>query len=289
MSARTGMEDLAVGRRPRADLMPPEIIAEHRAKTTRRRLLLGLLGALLIVGLATGGATWLNVQSQFALIAAQARTADLLTEQAKYIEVRRVQEEIAVIQSGQKVGASTEIDWRDYLLSVQAELPADVVVMTVGIDSASPLIEFTQSDEPLQGARVATLTFSAVSATLPDVTSWLDGLATLPGYVDATPDSLSLDEESGLYTAAVTMQIDEGAWSQRFTPDDEKIPVEGTTSDEAPEDDATEDGTDEPALEDDAPGADDTADGDTDSAGGDTDGADGSAGTADDTTTEDGE
>jgi hypothetical protein len=152
---------------------------------------------------------------------------------------------------------------------VQSKLPADVVVMTVGIVSASPLVEFTQSDEPLQGARVATLTFSAVSATLPDVTSWLDGLAMLPGYVDATPDSISLDEESGLYTAAVTMQIDEGAWTQRFTPDDEKIPV----GDEPAEDSAEDTSTDDTST-------DDTSTDDTS-----TDGTN----AADDTNTEDGE
>ncbi|RWZ50030.1 hypothetical protein ELQ90_11845 [Labedella phragmitis] len=234
MSPRSAVEELAVGRRPRADLIPPEIVAEHQAKKTRRRLLLGLLGVLLVVGLAAGGATWLNVQSQFALLASQARTADLLVEQAKYIEVRRVQEEIALIESGRKVGASTEILWKDYLLSVQSKLPADVVVMSVLIESASPLSEFAQSDEPLQEPRVATLTFSAVSATLPDVTSWLDGLADLPGYVGATPASVSLDEESRLYTSAVTMQIDEGAWSERFTPDDEKV-GEGQAGSEAGE------------------------------------------------------
>ncbi|RWZ64303.1 hypothetical protein ELQ92_05925 [Labedella populi] len=227
MSGRSTIEELAVGRRPRADLMPPEIIAAHRAKSMRRRLLLGLLGVLVVVGLAAGGATWLNVQSQFALLAAQARTSDLLAEQAKYIEVRRVQEEIALIESGQKVGASTEILWKDYLLGVQSKLPTDVVVMSVSVESASPLAEFAQSDEPLQQSRVATLTFSAVSATLPDVTSWLDGLAELPGYVSATPNSVTLDEESQSYTSAVTMQINEGAWSQRFTPDDEKIGAEG--------------------------------------------------------------
>jgi hypothetical protein len=240
MSPRKVVDEVAVGRRPRADLMPPEIVAEHHARSTRRRLLLGLLGVVLVVALATGGATWLNLQSQMSLAASQARTAQLLSEQAKYVEVRQVQEEIALIRSGQKVGASTEIEWKDYLLGVQSKLPADVVVMTVSIDSSSPLIEFTQSDEPLQGARVATLTFSAVSATLPDVTSWLDGLATLPGYVDATPDSITLDEESGLYSAAVTMQLDEGAWSERFTPDDEKLApdeelapdVDETTSEE---------------------------------------------------------
>jgi hypothetical protein len=246
VSARTSLEDLPVGRRPRADLMPSEIVVEHRARRTRRRLLLGLLGVVLVVALATGGATWLNVQSQMALAASQGRTAELLAEQAKYIEVRRVQEEIALIEGGQKVAASTEIDWKDYLLGVQSKLPAEVVVMTVSIDSSSPLAEFAQSDEPLQGPRVATLTFAAVSATLPDVTSWLDGLATLPGYVDATPDSIALDEESGLYTAAVTMQIDEGAWSERFTPEDERLGADDDTdADDADTDDTETDDTDD--------------------------------------------
>jgi Tfp pilus assembly protein PilN len=250
VSPRNAVEELAVGRRPRADLMPPEVIAEHRAKTTRRRLLLGLLGVVVVVALATGAATFLNLQSSVALAVSQSRTAQLLTEQAKYIEVRRVQEEISIIESGQKVGASTEIDWKSYLDGVQGKLPEDVVVLTVGVESASPLAEFDQSDEPLQSTRVATLTFSASTSTLPDVTSWLDGLATLPGFVDATPDTISLDKETGVYTAAVTMQIDERAWTQRFTPEEERVvPDEPDGADESTDDstggspDETADGT----------------------------------------------
>jgi hypothetical protein len=225
-------EELVVGRRPRADLMPPEIIAAHRAKTTRRRMLFGLLGVIVVVVLATGGATALNVSSQLALLSAEARTAELLAEQAKYAEVRRVQDEIRLIEAGQKVGASTEIDWKAFLDDVESKLPADVAVTAVSVESSSPLLEFTQSDVPLQGVRVATVGFTAVSTTLPDVTSWLDGLAELPGYVAATPDSVVLDEELGIYTAAIVVQLNEGAWSQRYTPDEEKLGADDDSSEE---------------------------------------------------------
>ena len=46
----------------------------------------------------------------------------------------------------------------------------------------------------------------------------LDGLATLPGYTDATPGTVSLEE--GVYDATVTMHIDQRAFSGRYSKED---------------------------------------------------------------------
>jgi hypothetical protein len=62
---------------------------------------------------------------------------------------------------------------------------------------------------------VATLSFTAKSPTLPEVPAWLNSLAGLPGYTDASPSSVSLDNK-GVYTVIITMHINQAAYTNRF-------------------------------------------------------------------------
>jgi hypothetical protein len=155
--------------------------------------------------------------SQVALTVAQDTQAGLVTQQLAFGEVRDVQNTIATVKAGQKVGASTEINLRDYLADLQQTLPAGVTLDTVQISTGTPMVAYGQSDVPLQGARVGEIVFTASSATLPTIPDWLRGLEDLPGYVDATPGSVRL--EDGIYKAEVTMHINAEAFSQRFDPE----------------------------------------------------------------------
>ncbi|MCP2029973.1 hypothetical protein L1277_000037 [Okibacterium sp. HSC-33S16] len=216
-------EALTVGGVPRADLLPFEIRAEHKGKRTRRSLIFATLGVVLLVFVATGTSFYFMLTSQMSLASEQVRTTDLLAEQQKYSEVRVVQDTLSAVEAGQMVGAATEIDWKAYLDLIEASLPANVAILEVAIDGASPLVDFGQPSAPLQGMRVATLTFGAATVALPDTDAWLVALSGLPGYADANPDSIVVDEETGLYKTTVTMHIGEGAWSQRFVPEEDKV------------------------------------------------------------------
>ncbi|WP_423922085.1 hypothetical protein ACPEEZ_02040 [Frigoribacterium sp. 2-23] len=206
---------LAVGGAPRVDLLPPEVRAERRAGVTVRRMWMGVVAVAAAVAIAIGAASLHAVQAKSDLNTAQGETQSLLLEQGKYQEVRNTQNEVDLISAAQAVGGASEIAWPDFLGKIQATLPNGVVVVTITIDQMSPLLAYQQPTAPLQGARVATVTFTAESVTLPSVPDWLDGLTTLPGYVDAAPGSVSLEE--GVYKADVTMHINEKAFSNRYS------------------------------------------------------------------------
>jgi hypothetical protein len=140
-----------------------------------------------------------------------------VAEQSQYTEVRQVKDTIDTIKAGQQVGASTEIAWRDYLLLLQSTLPSGVVLDTVSIDSGTPMTAFGQSDAPLQGTRVAALTFTATSETLPSIPDWLRAMSTLPGFVDAIPGSVTRD--GSVYVSQVLLHINADAFSLRFDPE----------------------------------------------------------------------
>jgi Tfp pilus assembly protein PilN len=208
---------LVVGGQPRANLLPPEIILKRKQLKTRRALRVGVV--LVAIGTAAACAATFGVASvaQVQYSAAVDTQTRLVTEQGEYQGVRDVQDTIARITAGQLVGSSTEIAWQDYLTQLQGTLPSGVLLKNVSIESGTPMSAFGQSDGPLQGARVAAVTFTATSATLPTIPDWLRSMAKLPGFVDATPGSVK--QENGIYTAEVLMHINAEAFSMRFDPE----------------------------------------------------------------------
>lgn len=208
-------QTLTIGGESRVDLLPPEVSFERKAKVVQRRLgfVLFLVTILMVGGVALVRAQAL--QAQVNLSIEEANTRSLLLQQRKYGEVQRIQEEIGTIQAAQQVGTSTEINWQQYLTSVQATLPSNVTLDTITIDSATPFAPYAQASAPLQGARIATLKFTAKSPTLPMVPAWLIALTSLPGYADASPGSVTRSE-SGAYSVSITMHINEAAFSNRF-------------------------------------------------------------------------
>ena len=206
---------LIIGGESTVDLLPPEFRHRRKARVLRRRLgvFLGLFAIFLVSCVALLGAQ--ATQAERDLEIAQANTTYLLSQQKIYGEVRRVQEEVHTIQAAQEIGTATEIDWQRYLTLVQATLPKNVAIETIKIDSATPFAPYTQATAPLQGTRIATLSFTAISPTLPQVPAWLIALTSLPGYADASPGSV-VRNESGTYAVSITMHINKVAFSHRF-------------------------------------------------------------------------
>jgi Tfp pilus assembly protein PilN len=215
-SRTVGKAPLVVGGQPRANLLPPEIIVKRKQLKTRRALRAGVLLVAVVTAAACVGTFGIASVAQVQFVAAQQTQTRLVAEQGAYGEVRDVQNTIATITAGQLVGSSTEIAWEDYLTQLQGTLPEGVVLKNVSIESGTPMSAFGQSDGPLQGARVAALTFTATSATLPTFPEWLRSMAELPGFVDATPGSVK--QENGIYIAEVLMHINSEAFSMRFDP-----------------------------------------------------------------------
>ncbi|SDS15786.1 hypothetical protein [Microterricola viridarii] len=235
-------DTIEIGGVPRVDLLPPEVRAAAASRVLRRRLGVGLLGVVTVVVLMVTGATAITLGKTIQLIDAQARTDALLAEQTEYVEVRRVQQDLNAVSDARMVGSFTEVQWREYLQAVQASLPAGVAIRTASISAASPLEEFAQATTPLQSPRIATVGLEATSPTLPNVPLWLDGLAGLTGYAGASPDSVTFDDKTGLYTVSIKLQVNGEALSARFVPEAEAAGETPTDDDAEPTGDAAAQG-----------------------------------------------
>lgn len=205
-----------LGAVPRVSLMPPELGERNRQLGVQRGLRLLMFAVVVLVVAATGGAWYLAFNATLAAQAEQARTADLLIEMQKYSDVQNAIRSVDLGEAALRVGGSTEIDWQDYLGRVQGSLPEGVVLDSFTVDASSVTEQYPQSTIPLQGARIATLQFSAMSPNLPEIPDWLDRLRDLPGFVDANPGSVSRAAD-GRYSASIEMHIDAQAYSNRLT------------------------------------------------------------------------
>lgn len=218
--AATPAKSGALGGEPRVSLLPPEVNDFHKSRSVRRRLIGGVMGVLFLVAGLVAGSYVLAFFAQTSLDAARAESQALLAQEAEFSDLRELQSGIELIEAGRMVGASTEIDWKAYLDDLEKTLPPGVRIDTIAIDQASPFADYAQSSVPLQGARVATLSFAAVSPTIPSIPVWLDGLAELTGFVNAVPGSVTILTD-GTYRVNMTMNINEEAYSQRFAEESE--------------------------------------------------------------------
>ncbi|MDP3208471.1 MAG: hypothetical protein Q8M65_04915, partial [Rhodoglobus sp.] len=215
---RDGSAPSAIGGEPRVSLLPNEVNDLNRLRATRRRLVAGTFGVLLLVAAAVGGSMVLSTLAQLKLDSARSASQDLLLRESDFAELRSIKQGTALAEAAQQVGASTEIEWKSYLEDLQGTLPAGVIINSVVIDSASPFADFGQSSAPLQASRVATLSFTAVSPTIPDIPVWLNALKKLVGFADAVPESV-LIQSDGTYIVNMTMHINAEAYSHRFPED----------------------------------------------------------------------
>lgn len=207
---------------PKVDLLPPELRIMRTAQKVQRRLVYGI--ALLALSIFMGSFL-VRAQANQALAnlhIEQRLTQGLLLQQQEYRGVQKIQAKIALIQASQQVGDSTEINWEKYLKAVQITLPSNVIINTVNIDSETPFSTYSPPSGPILGERIATLNFTATSSTLPRVPDWLNALATLPGYADASPGTVTRGE-SGSYSVIINMHINESVFTNRYAGSGKKL------------------------------------------------------------------
>jgi len=205
---------------PRANLLPPSVIAARKARKTLRGIVVAVVAALAVVALGVGAASIVAASSGAALAAEQSRTDSLLAQQAEYSKVSSALTSIQQLTTQEAVAGATDVEWAEYVGLIRSGLPAGVSLAAVSVEATSPLSAIAQPTAPLQGARVAALTLTVDTADLGALQTWLDGLTALPGYVDATPQSISSSSAGGL-TATVVLNIGDGAYSGRFAATEE--------------------------------------------------------------------
>jgi len=218
MSAAKNRTALVLGGEPRVELLPPEVALREKAKSMRRIAALGVLAAVVVVGGGYTLASLNNASAQTALTEAQGRTNALLAEQQKYAKVTTATSLTDNVVVARSLNASTEVLWGTLMSEVSATLPAGVSIESATMKGRSPWEPALVAAGPLRSPRVATVSMVISSPTIFDVTAIVRGLGAVPGFADATPDSISFDTS---YKSTITFDVNEKALSGRFAKDAE--------------------------------------------------------------------
>lgn len=209
---------LAIGGEPRVHLLPAEVIDRRKVKLLKRRLLMAVGLVVVIVAAGYGFATYTLAGSQSQLATAQAGTSALISQQATFGAVTKVNSDINSIVQSQKTSTAQEILWAPYIQSIEATLPADATITAFDASLDTPFggIAPDTTAVPLQGPRIATISLT-VNMAQSEIPGWLNTLPSLKGFVDATPDSVAAVSGDGTtYVLAATIHINSDAESGRF-------------------------------------------------------------------------
>jgi len=208
---------LSIGGEPRVHLLPLEVTERKNLRRVKRRLGIAAVATVIVVGLAYGAVTVSLATAQSDLTTAQQQTAQLAAQQAKFNAVTKVKSDSAAIQAAQKSTSSTEVLWKKYVAAIEASLPAgsSIIDFTGSVDAPLGVPVASASTATLGAPHVATIQLTTEMTQNP-IGGWLNTLPSLHGFVDATPDSITLKAD-GTYTVVITIHLDEKSLSTVYT------------------------------------------------------------------------
>ena len=207
---------------PQVNLLPNSVRAGRALLRTKLYLLVAL-GVVIIVALLAYVASMLSASSaQGELDVAQAEGVRLVQEQAKYSEVPQVKAQIAAVEGAQEIGMGSEVLWGEYLANLLVQLPIGSQVTSFGTAVMSPIEGPGMSADALTASGIGSVMITHRSPTIPDTSSWIDMLNTIPGFGDAQFTTASIAEEDGLvyYEVTTLVQVTADALSGRYLADE---------------------------------------------------------------------
>ena len=213
----------------RVNLLPPEIEQAKRSSRTRSGIVALAILSVLVVVVATGVTVFLAAAAQARLLAAQNETIQILQQQNEFVEARALAQKVEIIKAAQLTGTLTEIEMQALIRAVDATLPSGVLITSFAIDSGTPIEDFPLPSSPLERPRVATLILTAFVPGLSSIEQWVIGLEALDGFADDLVANVALDEDTGLYEAIITINLNNDLYRGRFAP----VDATATTDDQA--------------------------------------------------------
>jgi hypothetical protein len=217
MGTRSSTNGLVLGAPPRVELLPREVRQRERAHGLRRLSLQLAVVVLILVGGAFAFAFYGSVGANAELATAQRTTVSLQGGSKNFSELTAAAKLIADGKEARAMGASTEILWNSVVGPIRSALPTGVVLDTLTMAGHAPGAADLTPDGPLGNPRQATIAMTLFSPTFLDAPAVARKLVDVPGFADASLGSVTAVE--GGYMANITLNINEKAFSGRFSKD----------------------------------------------------------------------
>lgn len=200
---------LTVGGPPRVNLLPRAVTASRQRASLLRTWLLGLLAALGVVLVATGGAYALQLTAQQGLDQANADTVRLLGEVAALQPVNEKLKLESELGDYRTQAMATDLTWATLVSSVEPALPADTVLAGFTlVPGGNPV-----GDDPaLEIGAAGELTITSTTPT--QIVDIVRALRTVPGILsvdgwESTTDTLG-------YSYLLRIVFDQSSYTGAF-------------------------------------------------------------------------
>lgn len=229
---------------PTVQLLPPAVrdraIARSRMRTGVLFVVLGVLVVFGMVAMTTLRAQ----QAQQALADANARTQDLISQQAAYADAVNLDRLITQAHQLQLAATETEVNWGDLIMTLISMLPADAYIQDVNMAGAVPWKDpiADLGDPALNPSVVAVVNISLSTMTIQDATIFTRSLATLTGYGASVISNVAVGAD-GRVASSIRLYLTTEAATGRFVTREAGDGEEATdsTADETATDDAATD------------------------------------------------
>lgn len=200
---------LTIGGPPRVNLLPRAVTASRQRASLLRTWLLGLLAALGVVLVATGGAYALQLTAQQSLDQANADTVRLLGEVAALQPVNEKLKLESELGDYRTQAMGTDLTWATLVSSVESALPADTVLAGFTlVPGGNPV-----GDDPaLEIGAAGELTITSTTPT--QIVDIVRALRTVPGILsvdgwESTTDTLG-------YSYLLRIVFDQSSYTGAF-------------------------------------------------------------------------
>lgn len=203
---------------PQVNLLPPDVRARRAMGGVKLRLALALGLVIAVLALAVFFTTQALADAERDYEEKQARVAALQAEIATYSDVPKIKQQLADTYAARDFAMSTEIMWADYLGAIEAVAPEGWTLTTMTAAFPTPMQDTSVPASPIAQPAVAQIQFQGKSLTLPDISLWLEAMASVPGFSDPSFSAAELTEDDGTvyFETTATVQVNEQAFALRF-------------------------------------------------------------------------
>ena len=232
---------IALSGDPSVQLLPPSV--RDRA-ITRSRIRTGVLfivlGMIIAIGLVAYG-TLRAAQSQQALADANARTAEIIAQQAQYADAVALDKLIGQAEQLQIAATEYEVDWGPLFKKLISMLPAGAEILSIDASSVEPWKAPPTSDdcEDAPEGAIGGLSLSIATTTIQDATNYSRALAKVEGIGVSAIGGTAVGVDGRVVTSlGVVLTLD--AVSGRFAVEEEGDPAESDDPAAEPTETATD-------------------------------------------------
>jgi Tfp pilus assembly protein PilN len=178
-----------IARPPRLNFVPARFAEVELDVIVRRRLFYLVNGVFLVCALIYLGMTVTAFSADVFLKNSQLRLDEMRARQELFSEISKEEAHIKFLQAAKVVGSSSEVMWTPLIQSIVDTYPAGTATNSIDILPIGNLAIGPASSTPKDA--VVQVNLFLLMDNYNSVQTWMDNLATIPGFSDSKLSSIS--------------------------------------------------------------------------------------------------